>query len=334
MKDKVYKFEISAKTILFTIAVLLFLKLVWIAQELLFSFLIAFIIMSALNPLVTFLENKRIPRGLSAFVVFVLLIGGISFLFSWIFPPLIEETGNLVKNVPAYIRNLNRTFNLEIQPDVLLRSVPNITSNTLDFARGFFSNVIFFISTIFFSFYFLVEQNIIRKFLLHFFEKAKAHEISEIFEKAERRMRAWFWGELVLMLTIGLVTFIGLNILGVRYALPLAIIAGLLEIAPVVGPILSAVPAFMVALSDSTFLAVAVLALYFIIQQFENQVIVPLVMKRAVGIVPVATLAALIVGGKIAGFVGILLAIPATLFIETIIVEVAKNRHAHSQTSS
>lgn len=334
MPQKVFKIEISAKTILFTVAVLLFLQLLWIVKELIFSFLIAFIIMSALNPLVSFLERKRIPRGLSAFVIFVGLMSGVSYLFAWIFPPLFEETGLLFRNIPSYVRTLNKTFNLELQSDFILRTVPNITSNTLSFAQGLFSNVVFVISTLFFSFYFLVEQHIIRKFLLHFFEKSKAHEVSDIFDKAEKRMRAWFWGELTLMFVIGLATFIGLNVLGVRYALPLAIIAGLLEIAPVVGPIISAVPAFIVALPDSSFLGLAVIALYFVIQQFENQVVVPLVMKRAVGIAPVATLAALIIGGKIAGFIGILLAIPTTLFVETILVEIAKNKSVHEPSSS
>ena len=170
--------------------------------------------------------------------------------------------------------------------------------------------------------------------MLHFFDKQKAHEVSDIVDKAEKRMRAWFWGELTLMFVIGTLTFIGLNIIGVRYALPLAIIAGLLEIAPVIGPIISAIPAFIVGIGDTQYLGMAVVILYFIIQQFENQVIVPLVMKRAVGIAPIATLSALIIGGKIAGVIGILLAIPTALFLETIIVEIAKNRSVHEKTSN
>lgn len=331
MSNKVYKIEISAKTILFTIAVLLLAELVWVAKELVFSFLIAIIIMSALNPLVTFLEKKRVPRGLSAFVVFAVFIGGIGYLFTWISQPLVVETRLLFKHLPEYIHTLNKTFNLDIQADFTSKALPNITSNTLQFAQAFFSNVVFVISTIFFSFYFLVEQNIIRKFLLHFFSPAKAREVAEIVDKAEKRIRSWVWGEVTLMFAIGLLTFIGLNILGVKYALPLAIIAGLLEIVPVVGPIFSAVPSFIVALSQSSFLGMAVVALYFIVQQFENQIVVPLVMKKAVGMPSVLVLAALIIGGKIAGLVGILLAIPTSLFIETILVEVAKNRALHEK---
>ena len=331
MPGKVFKIEISAKTILFTIAVLLFAQLVWIAKELIFSFLIAIIIMSALNPLVTFLEKRKIPRSLSAFVVFAAFIAGIGYLFTWIFPPLIEESGQMLRHLPSYIDNLNKTFNLDLKPNAFLGVLPNLTSNTFTFAQAFFSNVIFVISTIFFSFYFLVEQNVIRRFFLRFFEKRKALEVAEIVEKAEKRMRAWFWGQLVLMLVIGTATYIGLNIIGVRYALPLAILAGLLEVAPVLGPILSAVPAFIVGFSGSSFLGLAVIALYFIIQQFENQIVVPFVMKKAVGMTPIVTLSALIVGGKIAGFVGILLAIPTTIFLETILVEIAKNRALHDK---
>src|SRR4030042_4710135 len=101
------------------------------------------------------------------------------------------------------------------------------------------------------------------------------------------------------MLAIWILTFIGLSLIGVRYALPLAIIAGLLEIVPILGPILSAIPAFIVASASSYFLGLATIALYFIVQQIENQIIVPLVMKKAVGLNPIVTLTALIIGGTL-----------------------------------
>jgi len=106
----------------------------------------------------------------------------------------------------------------------------------------------------------------------------------------------------------------------------LAILAGLLEVVPNFGPILSAVPALILGLSQSYFMAVPVIALYFIVQQLENNIIVPLVMKRAVGLHPIITLVALIVGGKVGGVLGVLLAIPTTLFIETLVVELMQSK--------
>ena len=107
----------------------------------------------------------------------------------------------------------------------------------------------------------------------------------------------------------------------------MALFAGLLEIVPVLGPTISAIPAVLVTLSDSYFAALTVVALYVVIQQLENQVFVPLIMRKVVGLNPIVTLAALIVGGKLAGFFGVMLAIPTTLFLETVFMEVinAKN---------
>jgi len=98
----------------------------------------------------------------------------------------------------------------------------------------------------------------------------------------------------------------------------------LLEIVPNIGPTLSAVPAILIGLSQSYFLGAANLALYVAIQQFENHLIVPLVMKKATGLNPIVTLSALIIGGKLAGTLGVVLAIPTTLFIETVLIGVVK----------
>lgn len=326
--QKVYKIEVSSRTIIFTVFFLLFLQVLWLVKELLFSFFIAFIIMSALDPLVSSLERRKIPRGLSAILIFLILFILLGYLFSWIIPPMIHETTLLLRNLPRIVANLNPALSSYFDIDFFTRYLPNITNNAFELLRSVFSNVVFMLSTVFFSFYFLVEESALKNFIKRMFEKSQADKLIDAMEKAEKRMRAWFWGELTLMIIIGVATFIGLNLLNVRYAIPLALLAGLLEIVPVLGPVLSAVPAVIVASSDGFFLALALVALYFIIQQIENQIVVPLVMKRAVGLNPIVTLAALIIGGKLAGFLGVLLAIPVTLFLETILVELTRSKVA------
>jgi len=200
--------------------------------------------------------------------------------------------------------------------------IPNITSEVFNFARYIFSNAVFTISTIFFGFYFLVEENPMKNFLTQFFSDEKTNRVVSIFEKVEKRMNAWFWGEAVLMVLVGLLTFLGLNLIGMKYALPLAVLAGLLEVVPNLGPVISAVPAALVCFSQSYMMGIAALALAFIVQQLENNLIVPFVMKKAVGLNPIITLIALVVGGKLAGVLGVLLAIPISLFVETVLVEI------------
>ena len=324
--DKTYKIEISARTIVFTVFFILGLQLLWMVKELIFSLLIAFILMSALNPWVMALSKKRIPRGISAIVIFVALIFLLGYLFSWIIPPVVQQTTQLFQNLPYLITNLNPNLSQYFALDYWSKNIPSLTNNAFVFLREVFSNLILVISILFFSLYLLIEEDAIKKFILRFVNKKDIRRFANTVDQAERKMRSWFWGEAILMLAIGILTFIGLSLIGVRYALPLAIIAGLLEIVPILGPVLSAIPAFIVASASSYFLGLATIALYFIVQQIENQIVVPLVMKKAVGLNPIVTLAALITGGTLLGFLGILLAIPITLLIEVVIAEFFSQR--------
>ena len=126
----------------------------------------------------------------------------------------------------------------------------------------------------------------------------------------------------MLMTSIGLLTYIGLSILGVPFALSLAFLAGLLEIVPIIGPIMSAIPAFIVASSASSFLGLGTLVLYLIIQQLENNLIVPYIMNKAVGIHPITTLIALSIGGTLGGILGAILAVPVALIIELSLIHI------------
>lgn len=319
------KVEVTHKTIIFTIMFLLVLKFLWIVKDLLFSLFIAFIIMSALRPFVNFLAKKRFPRGLAALLVYVVFLAFFLQILTLAVPPLVVESAHFLRNLPEIVQSVSPNFSLLINLDSLTAYLPDITSKFFSLAKGIFSNAVFTISTLFFAFYFLVEEDIIKKFVGRFFDTDLSRKVINVFEKAEKRMSAWFWGELVLMTIVGLMTFIGLNLIGIRYVLPLAVLAGLLEAVPNLGPVLSAIPAVVVGLSSSYFLGFSTLALYFIVQQLENNLIVPLIMKKAVGLNPIATLMALIVGGKIGGVLGILLAIPLMLFLETILLELTKS---------
>jgi predicted PurR-regulated permease PerM len=323
MMSQTYKIEVQKRTIVFAVLFILLLQAIWMVRDLMYSLIVAFIVMSALNPVVTLLQKHKIPRVLSSLVIFIILIGGISYLFAWIIPTIVEETAILIKQFPHLLKNIDPKYTKLINFDLFSKYAPGFTNNAFQFVQGTFSNALSIITTIFFSFYFLVEEQLIKRTVNRFFSKAKAQQIITISEHVEKRMREWMWGELILMLSIGLLTFIGLTALGVNYVAPLALFAGLLEIVPLLGPIFSAVPAFLLSSTQSYFFGLTVLVLYFVIQQFENQILVPIVMRRAVGLSPIVTLAALIIGGKFGGVLGILLSIPITLCLETIIIELS-----------
>ncbi len=280
--------------------------------------------MSALKPSVYFLTKRRVPKALAVFIVFIFSLGAFIFLLAWVLPPLLIESGLLLKTLPVGLEGLSPELSQYIKVDSLSQYLPNITSQVFNVVRYVFSNIIFVLSTIFFSFYFLLEKNFFKNLLVGFFNEEEVYQVVNVFNYVEKRMSAWFWGEFTLMTVIGVLTYIGLRLIGVKYAISLAVIAGLLEVVPNLGPVISVVPAFLIALGQSYFLGFSVIALYFLVQQLENNLIVPFVMNRATGLNPIVTLSALIIGGRIGGVLGVVLAIPATLFIETIFIEVFK----------
>jgi len=320
------KIEISYKTIVFAVFFILGLLLIWLIKDLIFSLFIAFIIMSSLKPAVRFFQKKGIPRGIVAAIIYIIFIAIIINIFTIILPPLVSESIGLFKSLPVALQtvspNLEKVFNI----NSLSQYIPNITNQFVKLAGGIFSNTLFIISTLFFGFYFLLEEELIKKIFIRFGSEAGVKRAANFFNQVEMRLNAWFWGELVLMIIVGLMSFVGFTIIGLKHTIALAVLAGLLEVVPNLGPTLSAIPAVLMGLSQSYPLGLMALAVSVLVQQLENNLIVPVVMKKAVGLNPIITLVALIIGGKIGGVLGVLLAIPATLFLETLIMEIVKAR--------
>jgi predicted PurR-regulated permease PerM len=315
------KIEISRRSIAFLILFPLFLYFLWIIRELLFSLLIAFIIMSALRPLAAFLHRKGFPRQAAIFVVFFGFVLVFVSLVSLIVPPIFSETAAFLKTFPAYEKKLSPEITKYIDLSSFFQYVPSVTNNIFSIVGNVFSNVLFIITTLFFALYFLLEESLIRRFFGMFISESELEHYEEIVSHVESRLTGWFWGQITLMLIIGLLSYIGLVLIGIKYAVPLAVLAGLLEAVPTIGPILSAVPAILIGLSDSYLTGLFILILYFFIQQAENTLIVPIVMKRATGISPILILIALVIGGKIGGVLGVLLSIPMLIVGETIVRE-------------
>jgi predicted PurR-regulated permease PerM len=201
-----------------------------------------------------------------------------------------------------------------------LTSVPRL----LNVVFSAFSTVIAFFSLLVMTFYLLMERPKIHRYLMWMFEDRTAEKKAEDYVmKIEEQIGSWVRGELLLMFVVGILTYVGLLLLGIPYALPLAIIAGLLELLPNIGPTVAAVPAVVVAyINSSPTMALAVLAWYVLVQQLENNFIVPYIMKRAVGLNPIATIFLLLVGFRLAGVGGAVLVIPIFLVAKVVVSEI------------
>ncbi len=166
------------------------------------------------------------------------------------------------------------------------------------------------------SFYLTVSKDGVSSFLVAIFPEALEKKVLGLYMRTKARIGRWFQAQLLLSLVVGTLAFVGLSLLGVKYSLVLGLIAGVLELIPVVGPIFAGALAVSIGLTSSTTLGVYTLILFLGIQQLENNILVPLVMRRQIGVHPVMILISILGGAQIAGLVGVLLAVPTAVFLQ------------------
>lgn len=331
MAQPVQKIEITPRSVAIIALILLGIYFVYLILDIIILLFVALILMTALNPIVNWMVKHEVPRGMSIATVYValmlLLIAG----FMAVIPELIDQLVSLFNQIslPPHIVRLfaNQEYTLEDLQIITnqLTSIPKL----IDSISSAFTIVIYAVTAGAMSFYMLLERDELHKHLVWLFGETQAEEKAEKFiNKLELQIGHWVRGEFSLMFIVGFLTYIGLTILGIPYALPLAILAGLLEILPNIGPTLSAVPALIVAYLafGSWWMVLAVLALYIAVQQLENNFIVPAVMKRSVGLNPLVTILLILIGLKLGGIVGAILVIPIFLVIKVTIVEFWKIR--------
>ncbi len=318
----VHKIEISTRTIASIFLFLLGLYVTYILRDLIIGLFIAVLLTTALDPLVTLLEKFRVPRPLGIILVYILAIAVVAFMVITILPPLITQTNNLITALPI------QSLADKLKPaEVNLQSLQLITNQLGSFApvvklvTSTFSAVVAIFTFLVITYYLLMERRHVHKHLTFFFGHDGAEKKAEKFVNAlDKQLGGWVRGELALMLIVGAMTYLGLLLLGIPYALPLAILAGFLELIPNIGPTLSAIPSIVLALvaTHNPLMAIFVIALYILVQQLEINFIVPKVMQSAVGIHPLATIILIIAGLKLMGIVGAVLAVPLFLVCKVI----------------
>lgn len=311
-----HKIDISHKTIFFLTAFLALLWGLFLIRDVIILLFVAVIFMSALSPIVTRLEKLKIPKALAIALIYIVIISAVASLITFVVTPFTEQTATLTSNLPQYLVALIPETGF-IDRSVIQQEFGNFSKNALEVSLTVFNNFLAFISIAVLTFYLLLERDNLDKLLAQFFIR-KEERIRKTTKRIEEKLGSWMRGQIALTLIIGVTSYIGLTVLGVPYAVPLAIFAGIMEIVPVIGPIISAIPAIMVALLISPVLAGLVALLYFVIQQLENHLIVPQVMKKAVGLNPLVVILAVAVGGRLLGISGALLAVPITVVVQII----------------
>ncbi len=314
------KIEISHRTIIFAVLFLVSLWFLYYIKDLILELFVALLIMAILNPLVTRLSKLKIPRAISVFIAYLVVFGIFGAAIAGIIPPLVEQTTSFVNNLPKYLSSLGVGGYINEQiTGQLLAQLGSIPGQLVKVGVSVFSNVIAVITVLILAFYLLLARDKLEDQLGLFFGEDKKRELGRIIDLLELRLGGWARGEFTLMALVGVSNYIGLVILGIPFALPLAILSGLLEIIPYLGPVVAAIPGVIIGLSISPLMGLAVAALAFLIQQLENYLFVPKVMEKSVGVSPIITLLALAVGFRIAGVVGVVISVPMVLTVQVLL---------------
>lgn len=322
------KIEVSTKSIIFAIFFVVLLRFLGQIKDILLLVFVSFIFMAALRPIVEKLHHLKIPKILGIILCYIFFLGILGSAVASVIPPIVEQTALLFKKLPQLLSEEIVFWNLKVEPGIFNDQLAGIPKNIFQVLVSAFSNVVSLFIFLVFTAYLTLERENFHSHLVGFFGSEKGRKIERVLTSIERKIGQWVRGEIILMVVIGIMSYIGLVFLGIPYAAPLALVAGILEIVPNLGPIASAIPAVLIGFSNSYVMGFAVAALYTLIQQLENNLIVPKVMQEVVGLRPVITLLSLMIGFRLFGIVGAILSIPMVLALQIVFLELLDNQYS------
>jgi len=313
--------------------------ILYLASRAVMVLLLAIFLSSALDTLVIRLESWRIPRLLGTIIVFLGLLAVMAVLIYTVVPIAVLELRGIFNNLGGITGQI---LNLGISPQVTdflnnnLESISNMlfagSASFIEILGRLLGGITSLVAVLVTSFYLTLSRDGVGRFLRAIFPEDLEDQVLGIYYRSKKKIGRWFQAQLILSLIIGFLVFSGLWILDVKYAVILAIFAAVFELVPIVGPVFAGGMAVMVGLSQSFGTGMYVLILFLIIQQLENHILVPLVMKKAIDVHPVVILIAILAGLEIAGFIGMILAVPAAVVAGEIVDDwIAKKATSRKQ---
>jgi predicted PurR-regulated permease PerM len=278
--------------------------------------------------------SRRFPRWLAILVLYLAILGTFGLALFLIFPTLVDQAQALWTHAPQMFEkgqqfliskgwmkeHLTMGEAVARAPGAGGDAVTKVAAAAANVAGGIFGVVTILILT----FYILVDSANLRESTLRLLPKERRARADKAAREVTEKVSAWLGGQLLLGIIIGSTSAIGLWALGIPFFYVLALISGIGEMIPVVGPILSAIPAIAVAATVSPQKALLVLVFFFAQQQLENHILVPKIMSRQVGVSAVTVIVALLIGGSLAGIVGAILAVPTAAILQVVAGEVTR----------
>ncbi len=352
--SKEFTISITAGTIVKTLIIIGGAYLFWLLRDLILLVLTAIVIASAIEPGVAFFTRSRVPRFIAVLLVYVLVFGSIFVLLYLFIPPIIADAAEFISVIPQYLSTLpvpESLSSISTATDILgsqqelqalvatLFSLQNIfyaspsaiTQLFITFFGGFLSLML----VVVLSFYFALQDTGVDDFLRLVLPVTHEEYAVSLWKRAQKKIGLWMQGQILLSVIVGILVYLGLLIIGVPYALLLAVFTAFAEIIPIFGSLVAGLVAAVIAFNQGgVALATIVIGLYIVVNQFEANLIYPLIVKKVVGIPPLLVIVALIAGYTLVGFLGVLLSVPVAAAALEFLADFDKRKrhsdHAHA----
>lgn len=322
IKKKHVTFDLSVGSVFWVLFSLAAIFVIFKLTSVIILLFVSILITLAVCPLVDYLEKFKINRALSSMVILLVIFGTIIFSIVSLASPLLDQTQLFIQRLPVIIDTVSPIKLADGSFNAQFATVPG---RVITFALDTFSAFVTAFTVIVMSFYMIQDMHNLENYLKFWFGE-KGHRYFTIAEKLEIQIGYWVRGELLLMLLVGLLSYIGYLIIGIPFAIPLAFIAGMLELIPNIGPTVATVPAVLVGLSISPSHGLAALVVSIIVQQLENNLIVPKIMQKVAGLNPIITIIAIMIGFNLGGPLLAILALPTVLTARVILSHLSLNK--------
>jgi predicted PurR-regulated permease PerM len=325
-----------------TVLAVIVIAAAYVVRSALLLVYISGILAIGFSPIVRIIERQkllpigsaRFPRWLAILILYLVILGTLGLVIFLIFPPLVEQAQAMWQKAPEWFErgqqflldkgwlkeHLTMREAVERAPGTPTDAVGKVTGAVIGVAGGIFGVVTILILT----FYMLIDSWNLRESFLRLFPRERRTQVAAASREVMEKVSAWLAGQLLLAGTIGATSAVGLWAIGVPFFYVLAVISAIGEMIPVVGPILSAIPALVVAATVSPQKVLFVLIFFVLQQQLENHILVPKIMSRQVGVSPVTVIVALLIGGSLAGMAGAILAIPTAAILQVVASQVLR----------
>ncbi|HET7437588.1 MAG TPA: AI-2E family transporter [Thermoanaerobaculia bacterium] len=315
----------------------------WLAREVLILVFVAAVLAAGISPAVRWIQlrwrfhfRRRLSRGRAVLIVYLPFLVAVLLILILVVPRFIDETRDLARQLPALIEAnivvpLERYIPMGFVREELSHGVAVPRARVIFYVRSVATVGASLVAILFMVAYMLVDAERLRNLFLLVYPPAVRAERRATLNRMAGRMSSWLSGQLLLSAIIGVCTFVGLAALRIPYALPLAILAAVGELIPVIGPTVGAVPALAIALLHSPWQFWSYLVFAILLQKAENLFIVPRVMSRKVAISPLAVFVAFMMGASLLGIIGAIMAIPVAAIAQVAFEEAFVARRERRQ---